>query len=103
MKLLTKAIEKNLEKTSFGTTDNLGKDAPIVVKFFNPFGSGTWLITEGEKQEDGDWLLFGACHIHEWEWGYVLLSELKNLRKFGRPQIERDYYPPKLVRNEWKD
>ena len=30
--------------------------------------------------EDDDWLLFGYMHIFEWEWGYVLLSELQSIR-----------------------
>ena len=92
MKLLTKEIEKKLEKNPLYSKDGQGVDAEIVVKFFNPCGSGTWLITEGEKQEDGDWLLFGYCHIHEWEWGYVMLSELENLRLPYGLKIERDLY-----------
>ena len=38
-----------------------------------------WVITEGEKQEDGDWLLFGLCEIYCREWGYVMLSELEGI------------------------
>lgn len=77
MKLMTKEIEKKLLKTETGNT--LGNmDAEVIVKYFNPCGAGTWLITEGEKLEDGDWLLHGYCHIFEWEWGAVLLSELEN-------------------------
>ena len=76
MKLMTKEIEKKLLKTETGST--LGNmDAEVIVKYFNPCGAGTWLITEGEKLEDGDWLLHGYCHIFEWEWGAVLLSELE--------------------------
>lgn len=94
MKLITKEIEKKLEERPIGSTDGKGFDAEVVVKFFNPYGLGTWLITEGEKQEDGDWLLYGYCQIYEWEWGYVLLSELQNfsaspLYPLG---IERDRY-----------
>ena len=92
MKLLTKSIERTLEKTPFYTNEGKGFDAPIIVKFFNPCGSGTWLITEGEKQADGDWMLFGYCHIHEWEWGYVMLSELQNIRLPFGLSIERDLY-----------
>ncbi len=44
-----------------------GMDAEVLVKYFNPCGSGTWLITEAEREGD-DWRLFGYCHIHEWEW-----------------------------------
>ena len=64
MKLMTKEIEKKLLKTETGST--LGNmDAEVIVKYFNPCGAGTWLITEGEKLEDGDWLLHGYCHIFE--------------------------------------
>ncbi len=67
--------------------------AKVIVKIFNPFGAGTWLITEGEKQENGDWLLFGYFHLHEWEWGYVLMSDLVNTR-IGRYRLrlEREMY-----------
>ena len=66
MKLMTKEIEKKLLKTETGST--LGNmDAEVIVKYFNPCGSGTWLITEAEREGD-DWRLFGYCHIHEWEW-----------------------------------
>ena len=87
MKLMTKEVEKKFEQYPLGSQDGKGEDAEIIVKFFNPFGVGTWLITEGEKQEDGNWLLFGYCHIFEWEWGYVALNELQDIG-----YIERDLY-----------
>ena len=87
MQLMTKELEKRLEKFPLYSQDGKGDEAIIAVKYFNPFGSGTWLITEGEKQEDGDWMFFGYCHIFAWEWGYVRLSELE---KIGF--IERDLY-----------
>lgn len=98
MKLLTKEIEKNLEKHPMGSQDGKGVDAKLIVKFFNPTGSGTWLITEGEKLENGDWLLFGYCHIFEWEWGEVLLSELQNLKLPFGLTIERDMYSKGTVK-----
>ena len=42
-----------------------------------------WLVTEAEQQEDGDWLFFGYCHIQEWEWGYVLLSQIQEVNVRG--------------------
>ena len=87
MKLMTKEVEKKFEQYPLGSQDGKGEDAEIIVKYFNPFGAGTWLITEGEKQEDGNWLLFGYCHIFEWEWGYVALNELQDIG-----YIERDLY-----------
>ena len=92
MKLLTKEIEKRLEAFPYGSQDGKGLDAEVVVKFFNPMGAGTWLITEGEKQTYGDWLLYGYCHIFEWEWGSVMLSELQSVRLPFGLSIERDLY-----------
>ena len=94
MKLLTKEVEAALVKHPIYSQDGKGLESKVVVKFFNPCGSGTWLITEGEKQENGDWLLFGYCHIHEWEWGYVSLSEIQGLRLPYGLSIERDLHVP---------
>lgn len=95
MKLMTKEIEKKLKQSPFGSHEDEGENAKVIVKFFNPYGAGTWLITEGEQEEDGDWLLFGKMHIFEWEWGYVSLSELEktkvNLFGMSLP-LERDMY-----------
>jgi len=87
MKLMTKELEEKFKKYPLYSQDGKGKDAEIVVKYFNPYGRGTWLITEGEQQEDGDWLFFGYCHIFCWEWGYVSLSELESVGL-----IERDLH-----------
>lgn len=92
MKLMTKEIEKKLEKNPLYSHDGEGENAKVIVKYFNPCGRGTWLITEGEKQENGDWLLFGYCEIYEWEWGYVTLSELESVKLPFGMGIERDLY-----------
>lgn len=94
MQLLTKAIEKKFEKYPIYSQDGKGMDAEVLVKFFTPDSSGTWLITEAERDGD-DWLLYGYCHITNWEWGYVMLSDLKKIRgAFGLP-VERDMYSTK--------
>lgn len=92
MMLMTKELERTFEKYPIGAQDGKGMDAEVVVKFFNPCGVGTWLITEGEKQENGDWLFFGYCHLFEWEWGYVTLSELESVRLPFGLSIERELY-----------
>ena len=95
MKLWTKELDQRAEQFPLGSQDGKGLDATVFVKFYNPYGSGSWLITESEKQEDGDYLLFGYCHIFEWEWGYVLLSEIMNTKVnvFGcQLPLERDLY-----------
>lgn len=92
MKLTTAAIIKKFEKNPIGSQDGKGLEAKVLVKYFNPCGRGTWLITEAEKQEDGDWLLYGYCHIYEWEWGYVSLRELESIKLPFGLTIERDIY-----------
>ena len=92
MKLMTKQIEKKFEKFPLYSQDGKGLEAEVVVKYFNPCGRGTWLITEANRLDDGDYEMFGYCHIHEWEWGYVLLSELENLMLPYGLKIERDLH-----------
>jgi len=95
MNLLTDEIKELFRKYPLYSQDGKGMDSVVLVKYFNPCGSGTWIITEAEEQEDGDWLLFGYCHIQCFEWGYVMLSELQNLKLPFGLTIERDLYIPK--------
>ena len=90
MKLMTKDLETRFESFPLYSQENKGFEATVVVKYFNPFGAGTWLITEGEKQPDGDWLLFGYCHILCWEWGYVMLSELESVGFLERDMVANE-------------
>lgn len=97
MKMLTKEIEKRIAKYPLYSQDGKGQDATVIFKVFNPYGGGTWLITEGEKQEDGDYLFFGYCTLNEseWEWGYITLSQLTNTRvnvHGCRLPLERERY-----------
>lgn len=92
MLLMTKELEKAFENYPIGSQEEKLEEADVVVKYFNPTGTGTWLITEGEKQDDGDWLFYGYCHLFEWEWGYVMLSELESVRLPFGLGIEREIY-----------
>ena len=49
MLLMTKELEEKLNQYPIGSQDELGEDAEVIVKYFNPCGADTWLITEGEK------------------------------------------------------
>lgn len=91
MELLTEEIISKFEKHPFGSQNKREMDAEVLVKYFNPCGTGTWLITEAEREGD-DWRLFGFCHLFEWEWGYLLLSELQSLKLPFGSGIERDLY-----------
>ena len=60
-----------------------------VVKFFNPFGQGTWLATE--LDEDGD-ILFGLADLGYPELGSWSLSEMAAIRLPFGMEIERDLH-----------
>lgn len=90
MKLITKAIEKKLLTHPLYSTDgNMIKD--VLVKFFNPCGSGTWYVFEAEKNGN-DWEFFGLVDLFEKELGYFTLSELESIKLPFGLSIERDMY-----------
>jgi hypothetical protein len=97
MKLLTKEILKKLtDRNALIAQRNrsydyeYAADDKVIVKYFNPYGTGTWWIMSGEKLENGDWELFGLCELQYREWGTVLLSELESVRVYGQFKLERD-------------
>lgn len=95
MKLLTDNIKKSLDKHPFGSTEMLGTKARVLVKFFNPCGPGTWLVTEGEKQKDDTYEFFGYVKLFEdvgWEAGYFTQKELEAVELPFRMKIERDLH-----------
>jgi len=89
MELLTEEILSKFESHPIRSQDGKGLDAEVLVKYFNPCGRGTWLVTEAERDSD-DWRLFGYCRLFEWEWGYLMLSELQSIRLPFGMAIERD-------------
>lgn len=89
MKLLTKEIEKVIPAL-YSTENTKLEDKIAICKFFTPWSNWTWYVTEGEKQEDGDYLFFGYVVGFEKEFGYFTLSELESIKgRFGL-KIERD-------------
>jgi hypothetical protein len=67
------------------------KDPLVHAKFFTPDSSWTWLVTEGNTEED-DFIFFGYVIGHFDEWGYFALSELESVRGPLRLPIERDLH-----------
>ena len=76
MKLMTEELERRFKGFPLYSQDGKGLDAEIVVKYFNPAGAGTWLITEGEKQEA---VLFAPDALRELciESGYAMRSAVR--------------------------
>jgi len=92
MKLLTEEIRKQLPKLY--SQDEV-EDPIVVCKYFTPDSSWTWLIIEGSEQENGDWMFFckaSSCLCPEGELGYVMLSELEQVRGALGLGVERDMY-----------
>lgn len=99
MKLITRQIEKQLAKFPLYSQESKGYEAVAICKFFQPNSSYTWYVTEGEKQEDGDWCFFGLVeNDYGKEFGYFTLKELESIRLPFGLTIERDIYfePTKL-------
>jgi hypothetical protein len=91
MKLLTKELEKKIPPLY---SQEKVKDPMVVAKFFCPWGSATWWIIEG-KREDDDYLMFGLCMLftpQEAELGYISLNELASVTGPFGLKIERDMY-----------
>jgi len=84
-----KALTRNYEQSGGADTDPWP-----VVKFFCPWGAATWLISEAECMEDGDYMLFGLCDLGHGspELGHVALSNLQGLRGPWGLTIERDLH-----------
>ena len=96
MELITKEIAQKLPPLY--SQDEVA-DPVCHLKFFTPDANWTWYISEGEQQEDGDWVFFAKVVtpiVPDGELGTVTLSELKTVRgALGLP-VERDlWWEPK--------
>ena len=69
-----------------------GADHTPVVKFFNPCGAGTWLVTELDPEDES--IAFGLADLgfHTPEVGSFSLSELEAFQGPFGLGIERDLY-----------
>ncbi len=91
MKLMTKRIEKELLASDVNANHTFNDR--VIVKYFNPYGIGTWLVVAGERLESVDWNLYGYHNTGNWEWGFVRLSELEDIRApLFNGRIERDLF-----------
>lgn len=94
MKLLTQEIIQKLPPLYHFEQTNT--EPVALVKFFDPTGSWTWYVAEGQQQSDGDWLFFGLVDGFECEYGYFTLRQLEQAKKgltgLQSLPIERDLW-----------
>ena len=97
MRLIDEKLEEKFREIPIESQDEKLGNAEVIAKFFNPTGVGSWYITEGNKLENGDYEMFGYCHLGDdenAEFGTIYLSELRELRLPMGMNIERDLYFP---------
>lgn len=83
MKLMTKQIARQVP--ALGATD--GTDAIVRAKYFTPWSSWTWYLTEYDPETG---MGYGLVVGMEVEFGYFDLGEMARGR--GRTAVERDQY-----------
>lgn len=87
MKLITKAVEKELAKYPLYSQDSKGDNAIAVCKFF--LQGYTWYVLEAEKNDD-DYEFFGIIVGQHTEYGYFTLSQLESVTGQWGLRVERD-------------
>lgn len=90
MNLLPDFLKEQFKDFPLYSQDGKKEKAQVIVKYFNPMGSGTFLALEGSPEGE-DFVFFGYCYITEWEYGYFSLKELQKLQDQGH-LIEIDLY-----------
>lgn len=119
---LTDEVKKALAKYPYRSQDGKGMKAKVIMRFFNPVGTGTWYVTEMadvlyqknakkgtdyvtyEKRDPDfsfdkvkDVVFFGLAELgYEFEWGSFSMSELSGLILPHDMEIERDEHIPPL-------
>lgn len=93
MELITPELRELLLANGEASRDNRHFDPFPVIKWFNPCGAATWLITELDPDDEDR--AYGLCDLGMGtpEPGPVSLRELKSIRLMGGALgIERDLY-----------
>ena len=79
---VTQEMERVFKENPLYSKDGQGKKAKVIARFYLPGTSMEWLVTEA-SEEEGQWTLYGYCHIFEWEWGYMNLTEMMEINTHG--------------------
>jgi len=95
MKLITKELQKTLEKYPYWSQDEKWWDALVLAKFFTPMSNWTWYVLEWDKEYDNEmWInepetLYWVVYWFEKEFWSFSISELESINaerdKFFKP------------------
>lgn len=85
MKLITKVIQKKLEKNHTSAAPQV---APL--KLFDPYGRWTMYVFDIDDEGRMYGFVVSPLGSDCDEWGTTYLPEVEKLIMFGRPRIERD-------------
>lgn len=91
MKMITNEILKKLPRIG-ATSEMSANEVKVPLKIFNPYGAGTWYITEYTPEEG---LAFGYANLIGGEFaelGYIDMNELLNYRNRLGLGFERDMH-----------
>ena len=92
MQLLTKELREQIP--ALYSQENEA-DPMVYIKYFDPVGSWTWYVTEGEER-NGDFLFFGFVVGFDAELGHFSLNQLETAKRGATGikalPIERDLY-----------
>lgn len=108
MKMITKDIERLMDRYPLYSQDGKGNAAKVLFKVFNPYGAQSWYVLEaGPVGENGDRELYAlVTGCGEKEYGYLMLSDLTDTRVnvYGsRMPLERDKWFSGTVADALKD
>ena len=107
MKLITKEIERMMDRYPLYSQDGKGKEAKVLFKVFNPYGGQSWYVLEAGALENGDRELYAMMTCGgEKEYGYLMLSDLTDTRvnvAGCRLPLERDKWFSGTVADALRD
>lgn len=107
MKMITKEIERLMDKYPLYSQDGKGDAAKVLFKVFNPYGAQSWYILEAGPIENGDRELFAyVTGMYAPEYGYVMLSDLTETKVSfhgNRLPLERDKFFRGTIADAKKD
>lgn len=108
MKMITKEIEKRMNRFPLYSQEGLRTSAVVLFKVFNPYGPQSWYVLEaGPILPGGDRELFVlSTELGEISYGYVMLSQFTDtvVHVLGVPlHLERDAYFSGTVADALRD